>query len=198
MRTITKSYTVYKYEELSNAAKEKARQEYLNGQESYFFTENCLERLKELFPNSELEVEYSLSYCQGDGFNIYGKIYLDEVLEYIKEQFTEKELRFFKWMFDNYGSIYEMKSNNYYSYCICSRNDFAEIYLDDMQMENMRDIPEATLEKFNKTVGEYLDNLCKEFEKDGYAYFYEVSEDDLKEWAEANEYEFYENGKIAA
>ena len=198
MREITKTYNVYSYNELSEEGKEKVRQWYLEGQEPYFFTEMCLEKLAELFPKSELKVQYSLNSCQGDGLNIYGKIYLDEVLENIKDQFTEKELKFFKWLFDRYGSSYELKSNNHYCYCICSMcHDFLEDYIYYMKDENMKNIPKATFEKFNRLVGKYLDTVCADYEEAGYNYFYEVEESDLEEWAEANEYEFYEDGRIA-
>lgn len=106
MRKITeiREFNVYKFDELSQAAKEKVRNWYLEGQSelSYIFTEDCMERLKELFPNSNLEVQYSLAYCQGDGFNIYGEIRLDELLEKIAENFTEKEMKFFKWAFNEW------------------------------------------------------------------------------------------------
>lgn len=197
-KTITRAYEVYEYKELCEAAKEKVKQWYLDGQEPSIFTDDCKMLLKERFPHSELEVEYSLNYCQGDGFNIYGKIYLDEVLEQIADQFTAKELKFFRWIFNRYGSSYEMKSNRHYCYCICSQNDFMEDIISDLEYDQMRGIPTATLEKFNKLVGEYLDDLCREFEKDGYKYFYEVSDEDLREACEANEWTFTAEGKFFA
>lgn len=68
------------------------------------------------------------------------------------------------------------------------------------EMDNwyFRNIPEKTMEKFNKLAGEYLDNLCKEFEDNGYDWFYEISEEDLQEYCEANDYEFLEDGKFYA
>lgn len=197
-KTITRAYEVYEYKELCEEAKEKVKEWYLKGQEAYIFTDMCKEDLKNLFPNSELEVEYSLSCCQGDGFNIYGTIYLDEVLEKIAEHFTAKELKFFEWAFNRYGSAYKMEANRHYCYCICSRNDFAEDILSDMEYEQMRGIPTATLEKFSKLVGEYLDSLCGDFEKSGYAYFYEVSDEDLREACEANEWTFTADGEFFA
>lgn len=197
-KTIIRAYEAYEYKELCEEAKEKVKEWYLKGQEACIFTEMCMENLKNLFPNSELEVEYSLNYCQGDGFNIYGTIYLDEVLEQIADKFTAKELRFFRWVFNLYGSNFKMESNRHYCYCICSGNDFSEDILRDMKYDNMREIPTATLEKFSKLVGEYLDNLCREFEKDGYAYFYEVSDEDLREACEANEWTFTADGEFFA
>ena len=202
MRKITeiREFNVYKFDELSQAAKEKVRDWYLEGQSelSYIFTEDCMERLKELFPNSDLEVQYSLNSCQGDGFNIYGEIRLDELLEKIAEKFTEKEMKFFKWAFSEYDTSYQMMYNNHYCYCICSKNEFMENIFCEMDNWYFRNIPEKTMEKFNKLAGEYLDNLCNEFEKNGYDFFYEISEEDLQEHCEANDYEFLEDGKFYA
>ena len=197
-KTIIREYEVYEYKELCEEAKKKVREWYLKGQEACIFTDMCMEDLKNLFPNSELDVEYSLNYCQGDGFNIYGTIYLDEVLEKISDKFTAEELKFFKWAFNRYGSTFKMESNRHYCYCICSRNDFSEDILSDMDYEQMRGIPTATLGKFNKLIGEYLDNLCKDYEKWGYEYFYEVSDEDLREACEANEWTFTEDGEFFA
>ena len=172
MREITKIFNVYRYAELSQAAKEKVYNWYLEGQSdlSYIFTEDCENRLAELFPNSDLKVQYSLGHCQGDGFNIYGEIQLDKLLEKIAENFTEKEMKFFKWAFSEYDTSYKMAYNNYYCYCICSKNEFMENIFYEMDNWYFRNIPEKTMEKFNKLAGEYLDNLCKEFEEIGRAH----------------------------
>lgn len=196
MRTETKTYTVYKYEELSESAKENVRKWYLEGQEPCIFTEDCRMMLNELFPNSDLKVEYSLAYCQGDGLNIYGDIDLGDVLERIANDFTEKERKFIKWACRSYGRTYNMPSNHRYCYCICSRNDFTEDWYDGMKQECMRGIPEDTLDKFNRLVGIYLDKLCGELEEDGYNFFYEISDEDLRDACEVNEWEFDEDGNI--
>lgn len=202
MRKITevREFNVYKFAELSQAAKEKVRDWYLERQNelSYIFTDECMETLSELFPDSDLEVQYSLNYCQGDGFNIYGEILLDELLEKIAKNFTEKEIKFFKWAFSEYGTSYQLAHNNRYCYCICSKHDFMENIFCEMDNSYFRNILEETMEKFNKFAGEYLDNLCLEFEENGYDWFYNISEEDLQEYCKDNECEFLENEKIYA
>lgn len=131
MRTVTKSYNIYSFSELSLEAKEKVREWYLEGQEAFIFTENCEWRLSEFFPKSDLKVQYSLSYCQGDGFNIYGTIRLDEIFEKIQDHFSEKEIRFFKWAFREFDSSAEKKLSEkgyYVSNMIESYNDQYEVY----------------------------------------------------------------------
>lgn len=87
METITKVFNVYDYTELSESAKEKVREWYLDDDlRPEMFTESIDIWLSENFKNSELKVQYSLNYCQGDGLNIYGKVYLDELYEKVSER----------------------------------------------------------------------------------------------------------------
>ena len=71
--TITNTYNVYTYNELSEDAKENVRKWYLDGMTdlSFVFAEDCEQDLYNLFGENDLEVQYSLGYCAGDGFNIY-------------------------------------------------------------------------------------------------------------------------------
>ena len=72
----------YSYEELNEDAKAKVKQWYLEDPiRNENFYEDVKNYLKENFPRSELEVTYSLGYCQGDGLNIYGKVNLYDFLE---------------------------------------------------------------------------------------------------------------------
>lgn len=195
--TVTK-HTVYSYEELSENAQNAVKEWYLEGQCDlyYLFTEDCEEELKQLFPNSELKVQYSLNYCQGDGINIYGEIHLDELLEKFCNSFTEKERKFFNWIFSEYGTSYQMNPNKFYNYCICSQNNFSEDMDWWMESNYMRNIPKNTLEKFNQLAGEFLDSLCGNLEKKGYDFFYEVDDEELEDICRCNELEFTADGKI--
>lgn len=66
------------------------------------------------------------------------------------------------------------------------------------EMDNwyFRNIPEKIMEKFNKFAGEYLCNICKKLEDNGYKWFYEILEKDLQEHCETNDYEFLKDGKF--
>lgn len=104
METITKVFNVYDYTELSESAKEKVREWYLDDDlRPQMFKESIDMWLSENFKDSELEVQFSLSSCQGDGLNIYGKVYLDELYEKVSERLdfnlSEKEKKFIKWVF---------------------------------------------------------------------------------------------------
>lgn len=208
MRIETVEYNVYTYGELEANAKEKVREWYLQGQEPFVFTEDCEQDLENLFGENDLKVQYSLGYCQGDGFNIYGKINAKQIfdclenhnggtqLEKFENVLTEKE----KKTILNYQSVcdnIELPSNNHYCYCIARYADIAEDW--EYQLENYagyNNINKEVLEKFESMVHEIFTTLCNSYEAQGYEYFYEIDEEDLEEWCEANEYEFLEDGTV--
>lgn len=208
MRTATIEYQVYKYIELSDEAKEKARAWYLEGREPYVFTEIVMEDLYNLFGENDLQVQYSLGYCQGDGLNIYGKINAENIFKCLEnynggtqlEQFenvlTKKEKKTILHYAELCGEI-ELPINNRYCYCIARYVDVAEEW--EYILENHFDysnINKEALEKFENLVQEVFEKLCASYEEQGYEYFYEISEEDLEEMCEANGYEFLEDGTI--
>lgn len=199
MRTITTvvTTTLYTFDELSDNAKARVREQYLNSQDAEQFADDCKMYLDELLPNSNLDVQFSLNYCQGDGFNIYGKFSLIDLVNVLEDKFTEKEKRFLKWAFEETGiNSYKMPMNGYYCYCTAYMHDFTEDLFDALDYDGMRDIRKDTLEKMTREARSYIENLCKSFENDGYEYFYEAPDDTLAEWANDFEYEFTENGDI--
>lgn len=197
MRTVSIDYDVYKYQELSEQAKEKAKEWYLEGKDAGWFADDCEEILRCEFPNSELKVEFSLSYCQDDGLNIYGSIDLLELWNKLDtSKYTDKEKKFMEYALKEYSMLYDMPQNWRYGYCMSSSWDFTENTVSDMEYANLRGIKYDVLEKFNEDCKEYMEKLCSDFEKDGYAYFYEVDEDEMIDMCEANEWEFTVDGKI--
>lgn len=208
MRTATVSYDVYKYNELSDKAKEKVKQWYLEGRNEYIFTEDCEEDLHNLFGENDLKVQYSLGYCQGDGFNIYGKINAISILNCLEkhnggtqlEEFenvlTIKEKATILHYAEECGDI-ELPMNNRYCYCIARYTDIADDW--KYQLENYsgyKNINKEVLEKFESMVHGIFEKLCASYEEQGYNYFYEISEEDLDEMCEANGYEFLEDGTV--
>lgn len=207
MRTVTTAYNVYKYNELSNVAKEKVKQWYLEGQEPFIFTDDCEQDLYNLFGKNDLKVQYSLGYCQGDGFNIYGKIYAEDILkcleehnggtqlEQFEEVLTNKEKKAILHYAKRCGAI-ELPTNNHYCYSLADYIEFVEDWKEELQYWEYRNINIKALEKFEELVKDIFSTLCKFYEKWGYEYFYEINEEDLEKMCEANEYEFLEDGTI--
>ena len=205
--TVTKTYDVYKYNELSDSAKEKVKQWYLEGQEPFIFTDDCEQDLCNLFGKNDLKVQYSLSYCQGDGFNIYGKIYAEDILNCLEkhnggtqlEQFedvlTEKEKKSILHYAKVCGAI-ELPMNRGYCYSLADYIEIAEDWEQELYYSEYKNINVEALKKFEELVRDIFRTLCKSYEKWGYEYFYEISEEDLEEMCEVNEYEFLEDGTI--
>ena len=208
MRIETVEYQVYKYNELSAEAKEKVRQWYLEGQEPYVFTDDVTEDLKCLFGNNDLKVQYSLAYCQGDGFNIYGEVDTESIFKCLEEHrageqlakyentLTDKEKKTILHYAKECGAI-KLPYNNRYCYSLAEYIEIAEDWEYDLENYSCyKNINKEVLKKFESLVRGIFRTLCKSYEKWGYEYFYEISEEDLEELCEANGYEFLENGKI--
>ena len=208
MRTATIEYEVYKYNELSDEAKERVKEWYLDGQEPYIFSDDCKQDLYNLFGENNLDVQYSLGYCQGDGFNIYGEIGAAQIfkclenhnggtqLEKFEDVLTDKEKRTILNYADQCGKI-KLPTNNRYCYSLADYIDIKDDWEYDLEVYSAyRNINVKALEKFEKLVRDIFRTLCKSYEKWGYEYFYEISNEDLEEICEANGYEFLENGKV--
>lgn len=198
MRTTTVEYKVYNYNELSENAKERVRQWYLDSQEPYIFTDMIKEDLYYLFGKNNLNVQYSLASCQGDGINIYGKISALKILKCMEklEEFKNvltKEEKETILKYDKQCGEIELPYNNHYCYSLSEYIDIKDEWKYDLEDEN---INEQLLEKFENLVQEIFYELCKNYEKQGYEFFYEVDEEELEDFCEANGYEFLEDGKL--
>ena len=203
--TITKTYDVYKYNELSESAKEKVKEWYLQGQEPFIFSDDCKEDLRNLFGKNNLDVQYSLSYCQGDGFNIYGKIDAENIFNCLEKHnggtqlakfenvLTEKEKKTILHYAEECGEI-ELPMNSRYCYSLADYIDIAEDW--EYKLVDYKNLNTEALKKFEKLVKGIFNTLCRSYEKWGYEYFYEISEEDLEEMCEVNEWEFLEDGTI--
>lgn len=205
MREATITVNVYKYEELSAKAKEHAKTDYLDTcRTAYEFSEICEESLSELFPHSSLRVEYSLSFCQGDGLNIYGVLDLEDALMRVMPDLTEEEQYILTKVLDKNHYTYRMRQNGRYSYCICDRHYYVEdlipenedeAVLTEITKSDIGDVMSA-LAKFNDVVRKNLVALCGKFERMGYDYFYTVTDNEMIEISDANGWEYTADGKF--
>lgn len=196
MRKVIEEKTVYLFSELSDEAKEKVRNWYLENQDTYIFSEDCKEELCEIFPNSELEVEYRLNYCQGDGLNIFGNLDIDDFIVYSGGQLSSKQIRLLKFIAKEFSMYISLPRNPKYGYCYVRTITFADDIIKDMEYAKFRDIPEDDIRRIECVVKEIIEELCKEFEDNGYKYFYEISDEELEEACDANCWEFLEDGSI--
>jgi hypothetical protein len=207
MRIETVEYKVYKYNELSDDAKEKVREWCLNGREPFIFTEDCKEDLRNLFGKNNLNVQYSLASCHGDGFNIYGTIDAESIfnclekhnggtqLERFENVMTDKEKKTILHYAKECGAI-ELPINSRYCYSLADYIDIVESWEWELDINGYKNINTDVLNKFENLVREIFGTLCMAYEKWGYDFFYEISDEDLEEMCEANGYEFLEDGSI--
>lgn len=200
MRTITTivTTTLYSFNELSDNAKYKVREQYLDlMRDTELFADDCKMYMHELLPNSNLDVQYSLCYMQGDGFNIYGEISFVDLMNVLRDKFTEKERRFLEWAFEESGiNTYKIPMSRPSCYCNANMCDFTEDVFDALDYDGVRNIRKNVLDKMTRETIDYIENLCETFKNDGYEYFYEVPNDVLEEWANDFGYEFTEDGDI--
>lgn len=75
----TKTINLYEYKELSDKAKQKAREDYNSDNDYPFLQDDLLEYIHEEltdkgYTHTELKPLYSLSYCQGDGVMFEGTV----------------------------------------------------------------------------------------------------------------------------
>ena len=213
MKTITKTYKVYNYNELSDEAKEKVKQDYLDDPvRNDLFYEDCMETIYSLFPQSDLKVQYSLSSCQGDGFNIYGTLDVFNMINLMRNReklpisllneiekdidaFTSEELDLLSQYYNYYCSSIKIPHNFRYCYSQSDYIDFADDWKDQLENAEM-EYNENIIIKFEDFVKNFFSELNSMFEKDGYEFLYNASEEEIEDWCEVNEYMFLENGTL--
>lgn len=172
MQTITKTYKIYSFDELSQEAKDKARQDWNDSEDYPFLTDDLREyiheELKELgftvegvstSENPSINPYYSLSYSQGDGLMFEGTV-------------TDKK-----------GNSYTIKHSGHY------------YHERSTQIEGVdKNGNEIDTEDFEENI--YIP-LCQRVAQRGYDEIeYMASEECFAETCEANEYSFLENGEM--
>ena len=169
------------------------------------------EDLRYLFNNSDLKLQFSLSYCQGDGLNIYGKLDLMDVFtairdtehsgdlfEQYKDLFSEHEQKTIEAYMEVCGREVELPYNRHYCYCIDDRVDFADDWIESLEYCRYKNIQIDTIIKMEKLVGRMFENLSATYEKYGYDYFYNADDEVVNETCEANGWRFLEDGTFFA
>jgi hypothetical protein len=166
MKTITKEYKVYPFNELSPEAQEKAMEDWRMGDDLPFLAEGMVYRLKELLKEHKIKsddarVYYSLSYCQGDGAMFEGTLY------WKARRISVKHL----------GYYYHSNSKTY------------EIY----SAKTDKEASKSTYDEFETTYQDICDEL-EEYGYNYIESSY--SRKTLSKTFEANGYTFLENGKM--
>ena len=200
--------TLYEYSELSDSVKDKVRKEEVDQQLILGIRDVALQDgykyiwLNHHFPNSNLKVEYSLANCQGDGVNVFGSFDFDNLIEYCKYigepmDFSEEEIDWLRENISEYSSI-RVEQNRRYGYCVVQSKDYFSCDWEyDLGLH--MDLTEEQTDLLYKlsTVFYYtVRKLCKDMENYGYDFLYEISDEEMCDMAEANEWLYYEDGTL--
>lgn len=203
---VVTEYELYKYEELDDKGKEKAKQKYLDGQDEFVFTDMVDENLDFVFPNSKLKVKYSLSYSQGDGLSVYGKLAFEDIFNILKgngyptlvegiEPFTEKEIETLKDYLDT-DEFLEIDNNNRYPFFREYAYDFVDDWIDILESYGLSGIKTDLIHRFEDIIKTIMRRYCKEWEDAGYKFFYEIDDESMKEVSEVNGWEYLADGTL--
>ena len=195
-------FKVYYFEELSEGAKKKAIEDYRRrGTWEQWDSEDLSgyfkERLMEYGFYNDVEVEFSLGYCQGDGVAFYGEIDFSMWLKNHQDHFTKKELKRLEWLNYEFG-IELSTTRNFLSYHYSHYNtmdinvecDYRTDYRHTGQYDEV-------LQKLEELLKAEVVELSCDFERIGYEEIeYKDSDRYIIDYIIANEYEFMEDGSM--
>lgn len=201
MKEVIRKFKVFTFDELSETAKEVAKNDFLDDtcriDDFYNFT---VEELDLDFPNSDLDIQFSLNSCQGDGVNIHGNLNIMDCFNYaIKNHcsidFNEKELKTALFYASGVGSV-KLELNRYYCYCNVDSNDFYNDFIYDLENDYISNINKKVIVKMESFIKSLISGFCRDIEKNGYNFLYNIDDLEFAEIADCNNWLFYENGNL--
>lgn len=202
MRTITNTFNVYSFEELSEEAKEKVIESFRLASD-FPYREEAIDTIEAISKAMNCDAEY-YSYdgiCYSVEFTskeyedietIQGKrAYAYIVNNYLMPNKSYKIYWKSKSIYANDGKYWKRKSNLFYSWDDCPFTGYGMDYCFIEAWKNWE-------KNFNKysTVGDFInlvaDTLAKAWTEDNE---YQLTDEFIIDMIEANDYEFFENGK---
>ena len=202
---------VYLFEELSEVAKKKAKDDFLETDiQNTEFQYTLDDFYESMFPSSNLKYQYRLSYHQGDGFNTYGSLNVKDldimrsrvasgdlykgVYQPIYSNITDDEWKLLMSCFDEYGTNITIPFNRRYYYSLAQNIDLEDWSLQLRPLDKIK--YSGAIEKFQYAVRDLFNNLNKYWERYGYDFLYNISDNQFEDFCNANGWEFHENGII--
>ena len=200
MRKVLIKKEVYKFEEL----KENAQNKIMENEREFWqddFELLIKNFLKTNFPNSDLQYQFSLNYCQGDGFNFYGKIDISDIVKIVSLSVSEIEI-----LNEVEGYLYFKKHyNKRYCYSLTFNDCFNIDKILSILEYDYKEKPELfayafktyeiVLNKILSRLREFFNKEEKNFENLGYDMIYPSIESCIKGGV-FDDYEYFLNGDI--
>ena len=195
MEVVKREYQVFNFNELSEEAKDKAIADHYEYEYEYGYTfleDDIREELHQIDNYfSDVELQYSLAYCQGDGLSFKGKFDLDKFLNNRYRKKLKKSVR--RALSDYIYNIHSKGNTGHYCYAHKNDIEYDYNYQDSREFSYLEKIWQQVLEDIQK----YYLNLCHKLERYGYDILeYRMTYDEFDEYCEANEHRFYESGKL--
>ena len=212
MRVETKEIKIYEFDELSEDVKEEVKEKIeqrIIDNRFEWLKEELEEYLLHMCNIKNCKLEYSFSYCQGDGCCFYGinllnenniknKENLNKFESYILEKYSPEEIELILEYLNDDCNLKLTKDSHHYSHkytCYIDYNYYDGFYNENKTNELINKVNNL-IDKLAKDLEENVYHvICDEMEKIGYN-CYDVEEDEILEYIELNEYEFLEDGSI--
>ncbi len=192
MKTIT--LELFKFNELSEAAQQKAINEHRNSIDDvlWFFSDDIAEQLKEEnITLSKRGLQYSLNYCQGDGLSFAGEFDVLKMVKLALPNLSAKRQDIIN------HCIYKIYStgNTGRRYCYALKIDIDFEYNHSNWDEHRYTNLSLLCQKVAEFTENYYIDLCDKFKKQGYDEIdYQYSDEGIKETIIDNDYEFTIDG----
>lgn len=198
MQTITRTYNVYKFDELTDEAKQKALETYSDYNDFDGMLDGSVDCIEEmLFERGfdDVDVRYDISYSQGSGASFTaGSVDIKKWLAYYKLE--HKFTILLDYLDDVYANIRSGSSHYYHEKTTSSNVETDFEYLDELtddQHNKLNEETEFLVKILDEDVEETNRMIYKTLLDD---YEAQTSEDAIIESFEANDVVFTEDGKI--
>lgn len=197
----TQEIKLFTYEELGEQAREKAREQLVDGiaeENIFIFYEDTKADLAELFPHSNLNLEFDFSCTQGSGLNIYGNLFLCDFLEIWNAAQDEKST--ISAYLNHIKSEISFSRNRRYTYSMKfidkKEIDFTiEEAIEDLKFAGI-DAEKTLLFNFFNSIFSWFEDHERELYENGYILACEIEEEIIAEYCENYNIEFLEDGAI--
>lgn len=184
MRTETKEYTLYKYEELSDKAKVKALQHFYDLNVDYEWWEFCFEDFHEKLKEVGLACKTFYFGLDRDRHIEAKNLHFIDVNKFIETSIQSNV----KKSILNIADLHlQTHTNRHEWYTIDTYNGIPD------RCPRLNKFIDSLLDRCNDKLHDIFEGFCIQLQKE---YEYLTSEEAIVETIEANDYEFLENGEL--